>query len=72
MGFFDAPAFSSFFHFFGCIERQVGEHRQSYQISTVWTFQRLTEKGHPPSAYLRYGEEDSISPSTLVLASIKG
>ena len=29
-------------------------------------------KGHPPSADLRYGEEDSISPSTLVLAAIKG
>ena len=29
-------------------------------------------KGHPPSADLRYGEEDSISPSKLVLAAIKG
>ena len=29
-------------------------------------------KGHPPSADLRCGEEDSISPSTLVLAAIKG
>ena len=28
--------------------------------------------GHPPSADLRYGEEDSNSPGTLVLASIKG
>ena len=29
-------------------------------------------KGHPPSADLIYGEEDSISPNTLVLADIKG
>ena len=28
-------------------------------------------KGHSPSADLKYGEEDIISPSTLVLASIK-
>ena len=30
------------------------------------------EKGHPPSADPRYGEEDSISPSTLIVAAIKG
>ena len=30
------------------------------------------EKGHPPSADLRYGEVDSISPSTLIFAAIKG
>ena len=29
-------------------------------------------KGHPPSADLRYGEEDSISPSTLIFATRKG
>ena len=29
-------------------------------------------KGHPPSADLRYGEEDSISPSTLIFAARKG
>ena len=28
--------------------------------------------GHPPSADLRYGEEDSISYSTLIFATIKG
>ena len=28
--------------------------------------------GHPPSADLRYGEKDSISPSTLIPAAIKG
>ena len=28
-------------------------------------------KGHPPSADLRYGEEDSISPSPLIFAAIK-
>ena len=28
-------------------------------------------KGHPPSADLRYGEEDSIKPSTLIVAAIK-
>ena len=32
----------------------------------------VLSKGHPLSADLRYGEEDSISPSTLVLAAIKG
>ena len=29
-------------------------------------------KGHPPSADLRYGEEDSISPPTQMFASTKG
>ena len=29
-------------------------------------------KGHPPSANLRYGKEDSISSSTLIFAAIKG
>ena len=28
-------------------------------------------KGHPPSADLRYGEEDSISPSTPIFAAIE-
>ena len=37
----------------------------------VFLFKYL-EKGHTPSADLRYGEEDSISPNTLVLAAIKG
>ena len=32
----------------------------------------LPNKGHPPSADLRYGEEDSISRSTLFFAAIKG
>ena len=31
-----------------------------------------TYKGNPPSADLRYGEENSISPSTLIIAAIKG
>ena len=30
------------------------------------------EKGNRALADLRYGEEDSISPSTLVVAAIKG
>ena len=30
------------------------------------------QQGHPPSADLRYGEEDSISLSTFILAAIKG
>ena len=30
----------------------------------VQAVSRLFHKGHPPSADLRYGEEDSISPST--------
>ena len=29
-------------------------------------------KGHPPSADLRYGEDDSISTSTLICAARKG
>ena len=29
-------------------------------------------KGHLPSADLRYGDEDSISPNTLIFASKKG
>ena len=32
----------------------------------------LYRKGHPPSVDLRYGEEDSISPSTLIFAASKG
>ena len=41
---------------------------------TYFTFKRVLElnKGHFPSADLRYGEEDSISPSTLLFAVIKG
>ena len=35
--------------------------------TSLWSF-----KGHPPIAGLSYGEEDSISPGTLVLASMKG
>ena len=31
-----------------------------------------TLKGPPPSADLRYGEEDIISPSTFIFATIKG
>ena len=34
--------------------------------------ENICKKGHPPSADLRYGEEDSISLSTLILAAIKG
>ena len=30
------------------------------------------QKGHPPSADLRYGDEDTISPSTLIFAARKG
>ena len=29
------------------------------------------DKGHPPSADLRYWEEDCISPSTFTFAAIK-
>ena len=29
-------------------------------------------KGHPLSADLRYGDEDAISPSTLIFAARKG
>ena len=38
------------------------------------TFQSKPQcvKGHPPSADLRYVEEDGISPSTIVHASVKG
>ena len=37
-----------------------------------WVNNQGPDKGHPPSADLRYGEEDSISPSTLIVAAIKG
>ena len=30
------------------------------------------DKGHHPSADLRYGEEDCISPSTHIVAAIQG
>ena len=36
------------------------------------TFVCTPNKGHPLSADLRYGEDDSISPSTLFFAAIKG
>ena len=29
-------------------------------------------KGHPPSTDLRYGDEETISPSTLIFAARKG
>ena len=39
----------------------------------VWTPRIVGgHKGHPPSADLRYGEEDRISPSTLIVAALKG
>ena len=31
-----------------------------------------TNKGHPPNADLKYGEKDSIIPSSLIFAAIKG
>ena len=37
----------------------------------MWVFE-FYHKGHPPSADLRYWEEDSISHSTLIFAAIKG
>ena len=36
------------------------------------TCSRLLNKGRSPSADLRYGEEASISPRTLIFAAIKG
>ena len=37
----------------------------------VWTPQIVGgHKGHPPSADLRYGEEDIISPSTHIFAAL--
>ena len=36
-----------------------------------WKGQQRIEKGHPPSADLRYGDEDTISPSTLIFAARK-
>ena len=45
-----------------------------------WNFEKTKKKlklwqnwkGHPPSADLRYGDEDTISPSTLISAARKG
>ena len=31
----------------------------------------MTEKGHRPSADLRYGEEDNLSRNTLIVAVIE-
>ena len=47
------------------------------QIKFVYDTKFLTAsssfiKGHPLSADLRYGEEDSIRPSTLIFSAIKG
>ena len=36
------------------------------------TCSRLLNKGRPPSADLRYGGKDNISPTTLIFAAIKG
>ena len=33
---------------------------------------RACGKGQPPSADLRYGEEDNISPCTFIFAAIMG
>ena len=47
--------------------------KQKHHVHDFWYAKRVMFfKGHPPSADLRYGEEDSISPSTLILAAIKG
>ena len=40
-------------------------------ISRFWLGQSFS-KGHPPISDLRYGAEDNISPSTLIVAAIKG
>ena len=40
------------------------------QPNTFYIF--FLYKGHPPSADLRYGDEDTISPSTLIFAARKG
>ena len=37
----------------------------------IWALLKL-DKGHPPSVDLRYGEEDTISSSTLIFAAKKG
>ena len=37
--------------------------------TTKHTTKLITNKGHPPSADLRYGDEDAISPSTLIFAA---
>ena len=45
------------------------------RVTDIWgngSHKILRYKGHPPSADLRYGEEDSISPSTQIFAAIKG
>ena len=41
------------------------------QLGIEWMNRCSVSKGHPPSADLRYGEEDSISPSTLIVVLIK-
>ena len=47
-----------------------GSGYNSLYIPTQVTIQ--TFSGKPPSAELRYVEEDRISPSTLIFAAIKG
>ena len=41
------------------------------RIANCIILEHLKNKGHPPSADLRYGRKDSISPSTLIFAAIK-
>ena len=47
-----------------------------FDLNLTESFLNMTElrimKGHPPSADLRYREEVSSSPSTLIFAAIKG
>ena len=45
---------------------------QLYDLDLKKYKELLSHKGYPPSVDLRYGEEDSISPSTLIFAATKG
>ena len=56
---------------FGCIN-YFGFLFALTQGNTMHTKKPKLGKGHPYNADLKYGEKDSFSPSTLILAAIKG
>ena len=57
-----------------CSHAPIVKVRKLKLCKDIPTLNRFNEKlkGHPPSADLRYGGKDNITPSTLVFATRKG
>ena len=66
------PTTSSFFCIYKTNSPQTNYNIYEIMILLNNITHFINSKGHPLSADLRYGGEDSISPSTLIVAAIKG